>query len=82
MRMRSTGLGKTELVGKLENVSLVEGHLIISIRTTEPVKWHIRVAIDNKDIRMVLGQLTRFKILKYLLINMSKKGEPEPPSAY
>ena len=82
MRMKSTGLGKTELVGKLENVNLMEDHLIFSVRTSEPVKWHIRVAIDNKDIKMVLGQLIRFKILKYLLLSLNNKREPKPPANY
>lgn len=82
MRMKSTGLGRTELVGKLEKVNLMEDHLIFSVRTTEPVKWHIRVAIDNKDIKMVLGQLIRFKILKYLLLSLNRKKEPKPPSDY
>ncbi len=82
MRMKSTGLGKTELVGKLENVNLMEDHLIFSVRTSEPVKWHIRVAIDNKDIKMVFGQLIKLKILKYLLLSLNNKRELKPPANY
>lgn len=82
MRMKSTGLGKTELIGRLETIKDCDHHLIFSIRTTSPVKWHIRVAVDYKDLRMALRQLVKFSLLKYLLLSLVIKKEPEPPSDY
>ncbi len=82
MRMKSTGLGKTELIGRLDNIENRDHHLIFSVRTTSPVKWHIRVAIDYKDIRMTFRQLIKLRFLKYLFLSLLIKKEPEPPDEY
>ena len=82
MRMKSTGLGKTELVGRLEDIKTHDHHLILSVRTTSPVKWHIRVAVDYKDLRITLRQLFKFSLLKYLFLSLIIRKEPEPPSDY
>ena len=50
MRARSTGLGKTELILKPENLEKKHGHLILSLRSIEPVNWRIRILIERKDL--------------------------------
>ncbi|MFC1930361.1 hypothetical protein ACFLWE_00485 [Chloroflexota bacterium] len=38
MRMRSTGLGKIELVGEVDDLKRMGGYPILVIQTTQPVK--------------------------------------------
>ena len=45
MLMRSTGLGKTELKGKITGLVRLGDYLILQVETTEPVKWKLRVGI-------------------------------------
>ena len=63
MIIRSTGLGRTELEGYVESIQAEEDYLIIGMRTTEPVKWHVRVATNFPDL---------FKIT--LLLITTRKG--------
>jgi hypothetical protein len=57
MKVRSTGLGKTELTahvsefsGNLENAQ----QLIMKIEATEPVHWYITAFLTGKDLRQIL----------------------------
>lgn len=54
MRIKSTGLGKTELICEVESVRRVGDHLLMSIQTTTPVKWHVRIALTHSDLRCLL----------------------------
>lgn len=77
MRMRSTGLGKTtELTAEFRTVERKSDHLILHVFTTAPVHWHIRVALNRKDIFTIARVL--FKAMKILLpfLLWQKKGSP------
>ena len=45
MLFRSTGLGKTELKGKIDTIQRQGDYLIMYVDVTDPVKWRIRVAL-------------------------------------
>ena len=81
MKMRSTGLGQTELVGDMEGVSSVSDYLVLSIRTTDPVRWHVRTGIDGKDLRDLIKIMCSFKVIKFVLFNIFKKRKDvyDPP---
>ena len=66
MRVRSTGLGKTEMICEIASLTRQNGHLILRFRATEPTVWHIRIALTDKDIlrMMKVGLLA---IILYVL---------------
>ena len=66
MRMRSTGLGKTELVGDIARLEIVDGLLILHVQTTKPVRWHVRTGIQRKDVFCMARLLFNWNMLKYL----------------
>jgi hypothetical protein len=51
MRLRSTGLGKTELEGEVVNVKKVDDLVIFFVNTTKPVKWRTRMGFQESDLR-------------------------------
>ena len=67
MLMRSTGLGKTELRGKIIGLIRQDEYLVLQVETIEPVKWKIRVAIAKPDIWQVIKGILKWKNLKLLL---------------
>ena len=79
MRVRSTGLGKTEMVAYPEFIKQKDGHLILSIRSTEPVSWHIRIALNFKDIRMMVKEALVFSTVWYIISSFLRRKEPTPP---
>jgi hypothetical protein len=80
MRMRSTGLGKTELIGDIDEISREGSYLVLSLRTTDPVRWHVRTGIDGKDLRILLKMIFSFKVIKFAIFNIfSKRPEGAPP---
>lgn len=72
MRFRSAGLGPTELKGSIAGLS-PEGQdlLVLHINTTEPVQWHLKAAMERKDvlglIKGILQPAVLFHILRTLL---------------
>jgi hypothetical protein len=55
MLVRSTGLGRTELEGDIKTVDVRGDYIIIGMKTTEPVKWHVRVATNFSDLLTIAG---------------------------
>ncbi len=74
MKMRSTGLGKTELVGHLDGITRNGDYLVLSVRCQTP-KWHIRTAMSHKDAIDMLKFLLRPQILLFLLTCVGKRDE-------
>ena len=81
MLMRSTGLGKTELRGKISGLIRQDEYLILQVETIEPVKWKIRVAIAKPDIWQVIKGLLRWKNIK-LLLSTKWKADPQHPGEF
>jgi hypothetical protein len=72
MRFRSAGLGQTELKGRIADMAPVgEDLLVLHIDTYEPVQWHLKAAMERKDIpRVVRGMLRPsilFRVIRALL---------------
>ena len=82
MRMKSTGLGRMELVGQFEEIVPNGDFLILSVRTTEPVRWHLRTALSRKDAISVLKLLLKPCILVSVLSWLFKRTDGEMPTDY
>ena len=68
MRFRSAGLGQTELKGKISDMSPIgEDLLILHIETYDPVEWHLRAAIERKDISKILVGILKPTILFHII---------------
>lgn len=67
MYFRSTGLGKTQLTGKVVEMKRQGDYLIMHVDTTEPVKWRIRAALSFRDLARVVGACMKMAILKFLI---------------
>ena len=67
MRLRSTGLGKTELEAEIVNVKKVNDLVIFFVDVTKPVKWHTRMGFQERDLRGLVLALLRPKNLSFIL---------------
>ncbi len=81
MLMRSTGLGKTELRGRIVGLIRQQEYLVLQVETIEPVKWKIRVAICRPDIWQVIKGILKWKNLK-LMFSTKWKTEPKHPGEF
>lgn len=81
MLMRSTGLGKTELHGRISGLVRQGDYLVLQVETIEPVKWKIRVAICRPDIWQVIKGLLRWKNMK-LMFSTKWKAEAKHPGEF
>ena len=80
MRMRSTGLGKTELKGNFVNVELDQDLLILHIETFDPVEWKLRAGIQRADRLKMIKLLLKLnvKLIPYLWRWKAKDPPNEP----
>ncbi len=78
MRMRSTGLGKTELEADLVSIEMKEGMLLMNIQSTKPVIWHIRAGIQRKDIFKLIGAMLSFRVIKHVIGMIWGGNHPGP----
>jgi len=67
MFMRSTGLGKTQLTGKIVEMQCQGDYLIAQIDITDPIKWRMRVAMSFRELAGVVGACMKASTLKLLL---------------
>ena len=67
MLFRSTGLGKSELIGEITEIKRQGDYLIMEVQTLEPVRWKIRGGVTWKDLRMLIKAVLNLKVLWYLL---------------
>ncbi len=80
MRIHSTGLGNTELVCKVDDLKAKGGYLLLSLRSTEPVRWRIRIIIERRDVTQLILRMLKGPIFLWLLSAFRKPGAP--PSDY
>ena len=59
MRIRSTGLGKTELFCVAEGFSKNCDYAVLNMKAMAPVKWRIRVAMSAGDLLKLLGTMLK-----------------------
>ncbi len=81
MRFRSTGLGKTELQAEPVRLEPVNDLLILHVKTTSPVRWHIRAGLQRKDVFKLIRLGISFKMIKYLL-GFAKGGSAKEPADF
>ncbi len=82
MLMRSTGLGKTELVAEIDNCKAQGDHLILVVNTTDPVKWKVRCTMTWKDMRKLIVTSIKLSILTFILNPLRWFKEPEHPGDF
>ncbi|WP_300458114.1 hypothetical protein [Desulfobacula sp.] len=73
MLMRSTGLGRTELEGHVTGITVKGDYVIIAMKTTEPVKWQVRIAADLPDL-LSMARLLVFSLkgIKFFIVQFFK----------
>ncbi len=65
MLMRSTGLGKTELVAEINDCVAQGDHLILLVNTTDPVRWKVRCTMTLKDLRKLIVTCIKISIFTF-----------------
>ena len=81
MKVKSTGLGKTQLQCHFDGFAKKENgepSVVMVITSTEPVHWHIEADLGGKDLRQMAGQMlkpaTVWHLLKLLVLGSEAKG--------
>jgi len=77
MRLRSTGLGKTELRGDIASLEARSGLLILHVQTTSPMKWHIRAGMQRKDVFKLVRSIFCLSVMKYMVGLANNREEPK-----
>jgi len=67
MRLRSTGLGKTELEAEIVDVKRVDDVVVFLVNTTKPVRWRVRMVFQERDLRQLVGAVLRPKNMWYII---------------
>ena len=80
MRVRSTGLGKTEMILQQEKIAAKNGYLLMSLRSTQPANWHIRILMDRNDVWRFFISVIKGTIFIWLFSFFKKPRLP--PSEY
>jgi len=82
MLMRSTGLGKAELIAEVVDIKRQGDYLIMEMHTTEPVRWKIRGGLDRKDLKVILKGMLKASVIAYMANLRGWFRAPEHPGDY
>lgn len=78
MKLKSTGLGATELIGDLTDMEKSMSGVLMRVKIKKPVVWRVRVFLSPQDLRAIVWRAlmprTVLFVIKTLLKNM---GSPE-----
>ena len=81
MRLRSTGLGRTEMEADLIQIKKVDDLVVFFVNTSKPVKWRTRMGFQERDLRDLILQLLRPRnfwfVLKALLFQSKMVSRTE-----
>jgi hypothetical protein len=77
--MRSTGLGKTELVAEVVSLKKEGDYLVLNLKVVEPTKWRVKAGLSFGDLVKLLGQVLKPATLFYLLVGAFKYRNPKSP---
>jgi len=75
MRLRSTGLGKTEPEGEVISVKKVDDVLIFYVDIVKPVKWYTRMAFQEKDLRDLVKAMLKPRNLWFIIRALFSSAE-------
>ena len=68
MRLRSTGLGKTELEAEIVDTKRVGDLVLFYVDVVKPVKWHTRMGFQEKDLRKLALAVLKPRNLRYIIL--------------
>ncbi len=77
MRMRSTGLGKTELVGEITSLKKEGDYLVLNLKIIEPTKWRVKAGLSFGDLLKLVVHMLKPAILFYLLVGCFRYRNPK-----
>ena len=86
MRLKSTGLGATELFGDLTEMEKSMSGVLMRVKIKKPVVWRVRVFLNSQDLRAIVWRAlmprTVFFVIKTLISNLGAsettfKGVPK-----
>jgi hypothetical protein len=79
MRLRSTGLGRTELEGEVIAIKKVDDLVIFFVNTSKPVKWRTRMGFQERDLRDLVWAIIKpgnmWFIIKAVLFGPKKNPQ-------
>ena len=73
MRMRSTGLGKTELKAHISGIEKIDDSILFKVKTTNPVRWEVRNLFQQQDIPRLVCLLMKPSNLLFIIRALTKK---------
>jgi len=79
MRMRSTGLGTTELVGEISDITKAGGYLVLHMNTTEPVRWHVRAAVNSREMLKIFWLMLKPSRMLFMFSRLFQSPDTGPP---
>ncbi len=77
MRLRSTGLGATELFGELTSLERKQSGVLMLVKIKKPVVWRVRAYLQPADLRAIIWRALMpwnvWFVIKTLLGQLMKK---------
>ena len=67
MRLRSGGLGKTELEADIIAIKKIDDLVLFFVNTTKPVKWRTRMGFQEHDLRTLILSLMKPKNMLFVI---------------
>jgi hypothetical protein len=83
MYFRSTGLGKTELTGKVNDMQRQGDYIVMYVDIIDPVKWRVRAAFSFSDLAIIAGKMAKAAILSLVFSPKQwRNKEPKHPGDF
>ena len=77
MKLRSTGLGTTELSGDLTDMERSMSGVLMRVKIKKPVVWRVRVFLQPKDLRAIVWRALMPWNILFVIKTLIREGKPK-----
>jgi hypothetical protein len=66
-------------VGEISDITKVGGYLVLHMNTTEPVRWHVRSAMNSREMLKIFWLMLKPSRMFYMLTRLFHDTDTGPP---
>jgi len=66
-------------VGEISDITKAGGYLVLHMNTTEPVRWHVRAAMNSREMLKIFWYMLKPSKMIFMLTRLFSNPDAGPP---
>ncbi len=66
-------------MGEISDITKAGGYLVLHMNTTEPVRWHVRAAVNSREMLKIFWYMLKPSKMIFMLTSLFHNPDTGPP---